>query len=73
MRPGEPPFETTLKGRGLEVSVRTADFRYTEGPLGRDPELIDVRADPHAWRNLAGDPAHAETVKTMRALLRPER
>jgi arylsulfatase A-like enzyme len=73
MRAGEPSFETTVKGQGLEISVRTAEYRYTEGPHGRNPELIDVRADPHAWRNLAGDPAHSETVRSLRALLRPER
>jgi iduronate 2-sulfatase len=54
-------------------SVRTSRFRYTERPGGRDPELIDVRADPFAWRNLASDPAYASIVAEMKGLLAIER
>ncbi len=32
-------------------------------------ELFDVVADPHEVRNLAGDPAHAKTLRELRALV----
>jgi uncharacterized sulfatase len=37
---------------------------------GKPAELLfDVEADPHETRNLAGDPAHAETLKDLRKRL----
>lgn len=64
-------------GRGKQAtqlmgySVRTARWRYTEwgkdGRRGR--ELYDHQADPHEFRNLAEDSAHAGTVARMRQLL----
>jgi uncharacterized sulfatase len=51
-------------------SVRSERYRYTEWADGESGvELYDHRADPHEWRNLAEDPASAEVVKQMKALL----
>jgi uncharacterized sulfatase len=52
-------------------SVRTARWRFTEWDDGKKgQELYDHDADPHEARNLAGDPAHAQTVAELRELLR---
>lgn len=61
----------TQVGRGKDRmgrSVRTERWRYTE--WGPGAELYDHDADPREMRNLAEDPAHAETVRTLSALLR---
>jgi iduronate 2-sulfatase len=51
-------------------SVRTERYRYTEWDDGREgSELYDHQADPHEWRNLAGDPESADTARQMKALL----
>jgi arylsulfatase A-like enzyme len=52
-------------------SLRTARWRYTEwdhGQQGR--ELYDHERDPKELTNLAGDPAHAETVAKLSGQLR---
>lgn len=49
-------------------SLRTERWRYTEWPTGA--ELYDHDADPRELKNLAEDPAHAETVRTLSAALR---
>jgi len=54
-------------------SVRTDRWRYTEWDGGRRGiELYDHESDPHEWTNLAEDPAHAKTVRTLRAQLAVE-
>lgn len=51
-------------------SVRTERWRYTEWKGGEEGrELYDHDADPRELRNLAGDPAHAETVAELSRLL----
>jgi len=52
-------------------SVRSERYRYTEWDEGRKGvELYDHDNDPHEFRNLASDPAHAEIAKEHQALLR---
>ena len=41
-------------------------YRYLRY-VGGDEELYDTQTDPYEWRNLAADPAHAETLKQLRA------
>jgi arylsulfatase A-like enzyme len=63
------------KGKGkaggfLGVSVRTEQFRYTEWDEGRQgATLFDLQNDPQETKDLAKDPAHAETVAKMKAML----
>lgn len=54
----------TLHQRGELDATRDAFFQP------RSPEaLYDLESDPHETRNLAGDPAHAETLARLRGLL----
>jgi arylsulfatase A-like enzyme len=61
LRTGKPPYS----GR----SIRTDRWRYTEWhDLKQQPagtELYDELNDPQETTNLAGDPAHAETLKEL--------
>jgi len=49
-------------------SIRTRRHRYTLYNNGAE-ELYDHDADPREWKNLAEDPAHAETKARLKALL----
>jgi len=54
----------------MGYSLRTPRFRYTEWDGGkRGVQLVDMDADPGETKNLANDPAYAETVKKLQALL----
>ncbi|HEX6985056.1 MAG TPA: sulfatase, partial [Planctomycetaceae bacterium] len=48
--------------------VRTERWRYIRYANGSE-ELYDMRADPHEWTNLAGDPRHAATKRELAAWL----
>lgn len=52
-------------------AVRTGDLKLIEyaTDTGRSTQLFDLASDPWEGRNLAGEPAHAATVDTMRARL----
>jgi arylsulfatase A-like enzyme len=56
-------YEKTTRDTGWDLArmiaggdVPLPDLTYD----GSEGELYDVRADPHQWRNLWGDPAHAK-------------
>jgi len=59
---------------GLEVmgySIRTDRYRYTEWNGGAEGvELYDYIADPHEYRNLAGQPGHSDLLESLGAALR---
>jgi arylsulfatase A-like enzyme len=65
-------YTQILRGAGVDgFSVRTDRWRYTLWNDGRDGEqLFDMQSDPGETHNLAGDPAHAETVTKLKQLLR---
>jgi len=60
------------KGGYMGRSVRTEQWRYTEwGNEGeKGTQLYDMIKDPGEAKNLANDPAFAETVKEMKVLLK---
>ena len=61
-------YEDRIHGR----TVRTDRYRFIEWRGdGAGEELYDHQADPRELHNLAGDPAHAGTVRELRALLAP--
>jgi iduronate 2-sulfatase len=54
----------------LGYSVRTEHYRYTEWDGGaKGVQLYDYEKDPGELKNLAADPAYADVVKQMKALL----
>lgn len=56
------------KGEGDYVSLRTADWRYTQYGDG-NLELYHVASDPEAWHNLAGTPGTEAILKQLQKRL----
>jgi len=56
----------------MGYSLRTERYRLTLWDDGaRGVELYDHDTDPKEYKNLAKDPAHAKTLKELRAILEP--
>jgi uncharacterized sulfatase len=70
----KPAFTQVKRASGSGRSIRTERWRYNDwGEKGA--ELYDEQNDPREERNLANDPAHAETIAELKALFakyRPE-
>ncbi len=66
------PAFTQVQRKGFPGrSVRTERWRYTEWDHGRKGvELYDHDTDPREFKNLAKDPAYADTVAQLREMIR---
>lgn len=63
----DPSKKPSIMGR----SLRNERFRYTEWDGGQQGvQLYDYETDPHELKNLATEPVHAETIKTLQQELR---
>jgi iduronate 2-sulfatase len=68
----EGAFSQVRRNERVEgFSVRSREWRYTEwkGPNSPGPQLFNEENDPGETKNLASEPAQADTVARMRALL----
>ncbi len=64
-------FTQVRRGGFDGYSIRTAKWRYTLWDDGKKGEqLFDMQADPQETKNLASDPAHADTVNELRDRIR---
>lgn len=52
--------------------IRTDRHKLIYYPVGNHSQLFDLIEDPHEMRDLAGDPAHAETLATLQQQLMAE-
>jgi iduronate 2-sulfatase len=67
----KPAYTQVWRGTFPGHSVRTERYRYIEWDNGRrGAQLYDYTTDPAEERNLIADPAHADTVAALRALVR---
>lgn len=66
-----PAYTQVQRGDIPGHSIRSDEWRYTEWGFGElGTELYNEAADPNELRNLAYDPAYAEIVRKMKALLK---
>jgi arylsulfatase A-like enzyme len=65
------PFHEAAYSRFLNAdAVITDRFSYTSFDNGKSEMLYDLSKDPQENKNVAGDPKYAETVATMKKLLK---
>jgi len=70
-RPDSAAGRPSENQRFFGYSLRTQRWRFTEWDEGKSgTELYDHDADPGELKNLAGDPAHADTVAELSKKLR---
>lgn len=62
------PADFDLEQDGVNVSVRTPEFRYIYR-LHDDDELYDVQSDPYELSNNVSSPSNTETVHNLRRLV----
>ena len=66
-----PAYTQVQRGNIPGHSVRTEEWRYTEWGFGKNgAELYNEKKDPKELKNLSTDPAYAEVVIRMKALLK---
>lgn len=63
-------FTQVLAGGKMGRTVRTERWRYIEWEASGEAQLYDHHNDPHEYKNLAKDPAHAATVAEMKQRLK---
>ncbi|GAA4045538.1 sulfatase family protein [Agromyces indicus] len=61
--------EARQRAAGERPDRLTALQRRVTGPYKPEEELYDIAEDPHETRDLAGDPAHAETLARLAGAL----
>ncbi len=59
------PILAQLNVMHLKGQLNAIQDRFMQ-PRKPDEELYDLESDPHETKNLAGDPAHAETLERLR-------
>jgi iduronate 2-sulfatase len=66
----KPAFTVQSRGWSLGRRIRTERWAYSEWDGSKEGAMLfDHDADPNELRNLAHDPAHADTVATLREQL----
>jgi arylsulfatase A-like enzyme len=63
-------YNYNKKLMGLDRTIRTKRYRYTEKADGSPSECIDYESDPYEWNNRVGDPELGEVEANLRKMLR---
>ena len=63
-------YNYNKKLKGLDRTIRTKRYRYTEKADGSPSECIDYESDPYEWKNRVGDPELEEVEAALRKALR---